>query len=115
MDAHAHLDASEVARRANHQIDSYYQNCCQALSRKIFRLRFSEIYVSLCHPDSGSEGRLANRRRRGAGCGGRVGVARRATSRRTAKSCGPGSPTLESSFTGGARETTEANKPGTPR
>jgi hypothetical protein len=36
--------------------------------------------------------------KRGAGCGGRDGVARRAMLTWTAKSCGPGAPTLVSSF-----------------
>jgi hypothetical protein len=56
------------------------------------------------HPKSGAsssypvEGRLANVTKRGAGCGGRVGVARRATRMRTAKSCGPDLATLGSSW-----------------
>ena len=50
----------------------------------------------------------------GAGCDGRVGVARRATPIRTAKSCGPDPPTLGSSFAGDTREATAAIKPGTP-
>src|SRR6185312_3926496 len=34
---------------------------------------------------------------------------------RSTKPCGPGTPTLVSSFAGVSREATEANKPGTPR
>ena len=46
-----------------------------------------------------TEGRT-RRHERGAGCGGRGGVAGRATLTRTAKSCGPGAPTLALSFRG---------------
>ena len=47
----------------------------------------------------------------GSGCGGRVGVARRATQMRTAKSCGPDPPTLGSSWRVDPPATV-ANKPG---
>ncbi len=47
-----------------------------------------------------------------AGCDGRGGDARRASSARTAKSCGPGLPTLRSSFADTKREVTGARKPG---
>src|SRR5581483_2819155 len=43
-------------------------------------------------------GRFAIVTKRGAGCDGRIGIARRARSMRTVKPCGPDSPTLESSL-----------------
>src|SRR5277367_307242 len=49
----------------------------------------------------------------GAGCDGRVGVARRAIPMRTAKSCGPDTPTLVSSLRV-IPQATVAIKPGTP-
>ena len=62
-------------------------------------------------PSRPSEGRLAIVTKCGAGCGGRVGVARRATHMRTAKSCGPDPPTLGSSWRVDPPATV-ANKPG---
>jgi len=44
------------------------------------------------------EGGSRSSRNVGAGCDGRVGVAGRARSMRTAKSCGPDTPTLVSSL-----------------
>ena len=48
----------------------------------------------------------------GAGCDGRVGVARRAIQARTAKSCGPGIPTLVSSLRMIEPQATVAKEPG---
>jgi hypothetical protein len=84
---------------------------CQLPPEKIFC--FSEIpnQTYIIPIPSRHEGRFAivtNVRR---GCGGRGGCAGRARPRRTVKSCGPGSPTLESSSRQGARATV-ANKPG---
>src|SRR5262249_26883113 len=50
--------------------------------------------------------------KRGAGCGGRVGVARRATLARTAKSCGPDTPTLVASLRVMIPQATVPMKPG---
>jgi hypothetical protein len=61
------------------------------------------------------EGRYAIVTSVGSGMRWTLDVARRAGSRRTAKSCGPDLPTLGSSLVVMIREATEANKPGTPR
>jgi hypothetical protein len=56
-----------------------------------------ETPLSIRYPAS-IRGAYASSRTLGAGCDGRGSGARRATLKRTAKSCGPGAPTLASSF-----------------
>jgi hypothetical protein len=48
----------------------------------------------VCARPAPMEGASRSSRQSGAGCDGRRGIARRARPRRTAKSCGPGAPTL---------------------
>ena len=74
-----------------------------APARKIFRFRFSEACAY--HPRilARQEGRIASRHERGTGCDGRESGARefscgRTAFWRTAKSCGPDTPTLVSSL-----------------
>ena len=60
-------------------------------------------------------GAARDRHERGAGCGGRGCVARRAALTRTAKSCGPDTPTLVSSSCGAIRGSDGGKKARSPR
>src|SRR5262249_34117201 len=73
---------------------------CQAPSSKIFPFRFSENHDHLTASRTLKRGASRSSRVLGAGCDGRGGYARRAWPARTAKSRGPGTPTLVSSFAG---------------
>src|SRR5579859_6998631 len=99
------------ARRANHFVLS---ELCQARQQEIFRFRFSEKHDCLAASRLRMRGVSRSSRTLEAGCGGCVGVARRAARMRTAKSRGPVPPTLGSSLPEVIRQATVANKPGTP-
>jgi hypothetical protein len=90
--------------------DSAVQSSAQKYSDSVFR---KNMIVS-CHPASarGTYARSSRHVRRG--CDGRVGLARRAMPMRTAKSCGPGAPTLAPSRVVTSRAMTGARKPGSP-
>jgi len=82
------------------QITSRYRKSCQVLSRKIFPFRFTEIYDCLCASRLHRRGVSRSSRTWEAGCDGRVGAPRRGALMRTAKPCGPDTPTLVSSSAG---------------
>ncbi len=84
--------SNRFARRANH---SRSQKPVQCLCKKYFA--FSETRISRSvRTVPPLRGAARERHGRGVGCGGRKGGARRATPKRTAKSCGPDAPTLAS-------------------
>jgi hypothetical protein len=68
-------------------------------NQNIFRFpcRANHLY-KLAPSRAHSRGVSRSSRTLGAGCGGRLGAARRAARKRTAKSCGPDAPTLASSW-----------------
>jgi hypothetical protein len=90
--------------------DSPVQSSAQKYASSVFR----ENMIVSCHPASarGTYARSSRHVRRG--CDGRVGLARRAMPMRTAKSCGPGAPTLAPSRVVTSRAMTGARKPGSP-
>src|SRR5262249_29006304 len=66
----------------------------QSLARKYSALLLHQFSGISLRPALHRRGVSRSSRTLGAGCDGRVGVARRAMSMRTAKSCGPGTPWL---------------------
>jgi hypothetical protein len=64
------------------------------IRRKVKLLRLAPNQWHLAPSRAPQEGRSRSSRTLSAGCDGRIGIARRATSKRTAKSCGPGAPWL---------------------
>jgi hypothetical protein len=70
----------------------------QSLAKKYFAFVFSEIGDSLPLSRAHKRGVSRSSRTLGAGCDGRFGGAGRARPSRTAKSCGPDTPTLVSSL-----------------
>jgi hypothetical protein len=103
------------------QITSPYQNPlrqCQGLPREIIIFRLTENYGPLAAVPHPQEGRFATVTKRGAGCDGRGGVLSASAPTnappRTAKPCGPGTPTLVSTPGAKAPGRTGAIKPGTP-
>src|ERR1019366_10358796 len=70
---------------------------CLVLSAKIFRFALTPNQIYIHHRPVPQRG-VAQRQRRGAGCGGRGRCCRRAAQTRTEKSCGPDAPTLASSW-----------------
>ena len=71
---------------------------CPVVSEKIFPFPRRANHLYKLAPSRPGKRGVAQRHERGLGCGGRGDVARRATSMRTAKSCGPDAPTLASSW-----------------
>jgi hypothetical protein len=104
-------------RATDGQITSSSQKQCQSPSRKRFYFRFSENHDCIARSRLGKRGVTANRHQTwSAGCDGRFGLTRRVKPARTVKSCGPDSPTLESSLAVMMiRRATAAREPGTPR
>jgi hypothetical protein len=81
----AHARHAKIARRVT-------------LSQAWLRRRANQVHCSAVPRSQG--GRFAIVTKRGAGCDGRGGFKRRMKLWRTAKSCGPDTPTLVSSFAG---------------
>jgi hypothetical protein len=80
------------------QISRHPQNPVHPLPQKYSACAVGQITATSLRRPAPERGAYAQSPRTlGAGCDGRVGVARRAMRMRTAKSCGPDAPTLASS------------------
>src|SRR5207253_2518148 len=71
--------------------------------KKYFAFTEMQIVRMVASSRAAYRGRIAIVTTRGAGCDGRVHAQGRSAPTRTAKSCGPGPPTLGSSFAGDPR------------
>jgi hypothetical protein len=113
-------DISPSASEAQHQVSTdlpdalIFRICVKYSNKKYFV--FSEVRISCmtCPVPPPHEGRIAIVTDVGSGMRWTWRRARRALPARTAKSCGPGPPTLGSSLAKTFREVTVAKKPGTP-
>ena len=75
-----------------------FRNSSQARESKIFRFTCRANHPYKLAPSHPMRGAARDRHERAVGCGGREACERRAQAVRTAKPCGPGAPTLASSW-----------------